>query len=41
VSSFSSLGFNVSFSALEGQGLWFVMALTFACAFYLKKESHV
>ena len=29
---FISLGFHITFSALEGSGLWFVLALTFACA---------
>ena len=29
---FISLGFHVTFDVLYGSGLWFVLALTFACA---------
>ncbi len=29
---FISLGFHITFEALAGPGLWFVLALTFACA---------
>ena len=29
---FISLGFNITFEALQGMGLWFVLTLTFVCA---------